>query len=105
MTNKQFNEFALICTDIEYENELINKAVGCINNLRKENQKYKIMELKIGDRVKNIRLEGVIVDIKVLDKIPGNPKAYLIKYPLFTFKNPFRRKLWTFGFNLERIED
>lgn len=41
MTNKEFNEFALICTDIEYENELINKAVGYINDLRKENQKYK----------------------------------------------------------------
>ena len=63
------------------------------------------MEFKIGDRVKNIWKKGVIVDIKVLDKIPGNPKAYLIKYPLFTFKNPFKRKLWTLGFELERIED
>lgn len=61
--------------------------------------------LKIGDKVKNIRLIGTIVDIKVLDNIAGNPKVYLIKYPLFTFKNPFKRKLWTFGFELEKIEE
>lgn len=60
--------------------------------------------LKIGDKVKNIRLIGTIVDIKTLDNVPGNPKAYLIKYPLFTFKNPFKRKLWTLGLNLEKID-
>ena len=61
-------------------------------------------ELKIGDKVKNIRLIGTIVDIKIADNISGNPKLYLIKYPLFVFKNPFKRKLWTFGFELEKID-
>lgn len=61
-------------------------------------------KLKIGDKVRNIRLIGTIIDIKVIDDIPGNPKCYLIKYPLFTFKNPFKRKLWTFGFDLEKID-
>lgn len=60
--------------------------------------------LKINDRVTNGRLKGKIIDIKEFDDIPGNPKVYLIKYPLFTFKNPFKRKLWTFGFDLEKVE-
>ena len=47
---------------------------------------------------------GQIIDIKEADNIPGNPKLYLIKYPLFTFKNPFKRKLWTFGFDLEKVD-
>ena len=51
--------------------------------------------LKIKDKVINNGLKGQIIGI------PGNPKLYLIKYPLFTFKNPFKRKLWTFGFDLE----
>lgn len=62
-------------------------------------------KLKIGDKVKNINLIGKIIDIKITDNISGNPKIYLIKYPLFTFKNPFKRKLWTFGFDLEKIGD
>ena len=61
--------------------------------------------LKIKDRVINGRLKGQIIDIKEVDDIPGNPKVYLIKYPLFTFKNPFKRKLWTFGFDLEKVEN
>ena len=61
--------------------------------------------LKIKDRVINGRLKGQIIDIKEIDDIPGNPKVYLIKYPLFTFKNPFKRKLWTFGFDLEKVEN
>ena len=61
--------------------------------------------LKIKDRVINGGLKGQIIDIKEFDDIPGNPKVYLIKYPLFTFKNPFKRKLWTFGFNLEKVEE
>ncbi len=61
--------------------------------------------LKIKDRVINGRLKGQIIDIKELDDMPGNPKVYLIKYPLFTFKNPFKRKLWTFGFDLEKVEN
>lgn len=60
--------------------------------------------LKINDRVTNGRLKGKIIDIKEVDDIPGNPKVYLIKYPLFTFKNPFKRKLWTFGFDLKKVE-
>lgn len=60
--------------------------------------------LNKGDKVKNGSLKGLIVDIKNLDNVEGNPKVYLIKYPLFTFKNPFIRKLWTFGFNLEKID-
>lgn len=60
--------------------------------------------LKKGDKVKNGSLKGVIVDIKNLDNVEGGPKAYLIKYPLFTFKNPFKRKLWTFGFDLKKID-
>lgn len=63
------------------------------------------MMLKIKDRVTNGGLKGKIIDIKEFDDIPGNPKVYLIKYPLFTFKNPFKRKLWTFGFNLEKVEE
>lgn len=62
-------------------------------------------ELKVGDKVKNISLIGKIVDIKTSDNIPGNPKLYLVKYPLFTFKNPFKRKLWTFGHGLEKTGD
>lgn len=61
--------------------------------------------LKIKDRVINGRLKGQIIDIKEADDIPGNPKIYLIKYPLFTFKNPFKRKLWTFGFDLEKVKN
>ena len=60
--------------------------------------------LNIKDRVINGRLKGQIIDIKEVDDIPGNPKVYLIKYPLFTFKNPFKRKLWTFGFDLKKVE-
>ena len=60
--------------------------------------------LKIKDRVINNGLKGQIIDIKEADNIPGNPKLYLIKYPLFTFKNPFKRKLWTFGFDVEKVE-
>ena len=56
--------------------------------------------LKIKDKVINNGLKGQIIDIKEADNIPGNPKLYLIKYPLFTFK----RKLWTFGFDLEKVE-
>ena len=62
-------------------------------------------EFKIGDKVKNIELIGTIVDIKTLDNIKGNPKVYLIKYPLFTFRNPFKRKLWTIGLDLEKVEE
>ena len=62
--------------------------------------------LKIKDKVINNGLKGQIIDIKEADNIPGNPKLYLIKYPLFTFKkNPFKRKLWTFGFDLEQGSD
>lgn len=61
--------------------------------------------LKIKDRVTNGRLKGKIIDIKEFDDIPGNPKVYLIKYPLFTFKNPFKRKLWTFGLALKKVEE
>lgn len=61
--------------------------------------------LKINDRVTNGRLKGKIIDIKEFDDIPGNPKVYLIKYPLFTFKNPFKRKLWTFGLALKKVEE
>lgn len=59
--------------------------------------------LKIKDKVINNGLKGQIIDIKEVDYLPGNPKLYLIKYPLFTFKNPFRRKLWTFGLDLEKV--
>ena len=52
--------------------------------------------LKIKDIIINgSKLKGQIIDIKELNNIPGHPKLYLIKYPLFTFKNPFKRKLWT----------
>lgn len=61
--------------------------------------------LKIKDRVINGRLKGKIIDIKEFDDIPENPKVYLIKYPLFTFKNPFKRKLWTFGLALKKVEE
>ena len=60
--------------------------------------------LKIKDRVINGRLKGQIIDIKEVGDIPENPKVYLIKYPLFTLKNPFKRKLWTFDFDLEKVE-
>ena len=60
--------------------------------------------LKIKDRVINGRLKGQIIDIKEVDDIPGNPKVYLIKYPLFTFRNQFKIKLCTFGFDLEKVE-
>lgn len=56
---------------------------------------------KIGDKVKNINHIGTIVDIKEFN---GCVK-YLIKYPIFTFKNPFKRKLWTSGLNLEVINN
>jgi len=69
-----------------------------------KNVKEVIVMLKIKDRVINNGLKGQIIDIKEADNIPGNPKLYLIKYPLFTFKNPFKRKLWTFGFDLEKVE-
>lgn len=42
--------------------------------------------LKIKDKVINNGLKGQIIDIKEVDYLPGNPKLYLIKYPLFTFK-------------------
>jgi hypothetical protein len=62
--------------------------------------------LKIKDRVINgSKLKGQIIDIKELNNISGHPKLYLIKYPLFTFKNPFKRKLWTFGFDLKKVDD
>lgn len=62
--------------------------------------------LKIKDRVINgSKLKGQIIDIKELNNIPGHPKLYLIKYPLFTFKNPFKRKLWTFGSDLKKVDD
>lgn len=61
-------------------------------------------ELRVGDKVRNNGLIGTIIDIKFADNIDGNPKLFLIKYPLFTFKNPFKRKLWTFGFDLEKID-
>lgn len=61
--------------------------------------------LKIKDRVINGRLKGQIIDIKEVDDIPGKTKVYyLIKYPLFTFRNPFKRKQWTFVFDLEKVE-
>lgn len=62
-------------------------------------------KLKIGDKVKNMDLVGKIIDIKIKDTPTGLITCYLIKYPLFTFKNPFRRKLWTLGLDLEKIED
>lgn len=61
--------------------------------------------LKIGDKVKNISLIGTIVDIKIKDTPSGLITCYLIKYPLFTFKNPFKRKLWTLGLDLEKVEE
>ena len=62
--------------------------------------------LKIKDRVINDnKLKGQIIDIKELNNIHGHPKLYLIKYPLFTFKNPFKRKLWTFGFDSKKVDD
>lgn len=60
---------------------------------------------KINDKVINNGLKGKIIAIKEADNIPGNPKLYLIKYTLFTFKNPFKRKLWTFGLDLKKVED
>lgn len=60
---------------------------------------------KINDKVINNGLKGKIIAIKEADNISGNPKLYLIKYPLFTFKNPFKRKLWTFGLDLKKAED
>lgn len=62
-------------------------------------------KLKIGDKVKNMDLIGKIIDIKIKDTPTGLITCYFIKYPLFTFKNPFRRKLWTLGLDLEKIED
>lgn len=62
-------------------------------------------QFKIGDKVINMGLKGIIVDIRQADDISGQPLCYLVKYPLFTFKNPFKRKLWTFGFGMKKIKD
>ena len=61
--------------------------------------------LKIGDKVKNINYIGTIVDIKIKDTPTGLIPLYLIKYPLFTFRNPFKRKLWTLGLCLEKVDN
>lgn len=57
----------------------------------------------IGDKVYNTELckKGKIVDIDYA----YCGKAYLVKYPIFTIsRNPFKRKYWTFGMNLELIK-
>lgn len=62
-------------------------------------------EFKVGDKVKNITRIGKIVEIKELHYGKNTHKVYLIEYSLFEFRNPFKRKKWTYGLSLEKVEN